>query len=116
MHCGEQLPPRVFLGTSSWSFPGWAGIVYGEATSESALARKGLAAYSQHPVLRAVGIDRSFYQPLDAGQFARYARQVPEGFRFLVKAPAMVTDAALRAKGGCTPGMAWRIRQGFFCQ
>lgn len=97
---GERLPPRVFLGTSSWSFPGWAGIVYGGTASESALARNGLGAYAHHPVLRAVGIDRSFYQPLDAGQYARFASQVPDDFRFLVKAPAIVTDPALRAEGG----------------
>lgn len=90
----------MFLGTSSWSFPGWRGLVYGETASESSLAREGLAAYARHPVLRAVGIDRSFYQPLDAGQYATYASQVPEGFRFLVKAPAMVTDPALRSEGG----------------
>ena len=24
-----RLPQNLFLGTSSWSFPGWAGIVYG---------------------------------------------------------------------------------------
>lgn len=98
--CGRELAPGVFLGTSSWSFPGWRGLVYGGSASESVLSQQGLTAYARHPVLRAVGIDRSFYQPLDAGQYARYAHQVPEGFRFLVKAPAMVTDAALRAEGG----------------
>lgn len=98
--CGKDLPPGVFLGTSSWSFPGWRGLVYGAGASESVLSREGLQAYSRHPVLGAVGIDRSFYQPLDAGQYSRYARQVPEGFRFLVKAPAIVTDAALRSERG----------------
>jgi uncharacterized protein YecE (DUF72 family) len=97
---GRHLPPSVFLGTSSWSFPGWQGIVYGDAYGESTLAREGLAAYSQHPVLRAVGIDRSFYQPLPPSEFARYARQVPPGFRFLVKAPALITDAFVRGERG----------------
>ena len=45
MRLGRQLPTSVHLGTSSWSFPGWQGIVYGDAYSESALARVGLAAY-----------------------------------------------------------------------
>lgn len=100
LRLGERLPRRVFLGTSSWSFPGWSGIVYGSTATESALARHGLGAYAHHPVLRAVGIDRSFYQPLDAGQYARYASQVPDNFRFLVKAPAIVTDPALRSERG----------------
>ncbi|MFM8890074.1 MAG: hypothetical protein ACKOTB_00370, partial [Planctomycetia bacterium] len=25
---GAALPPRIHLGTSSWSFPGWTGLVY----------------------------------------------------------------------------------------
>ena len=89
------------LGTSSWSFPGWSGLVYGRpAASESRLARDGLAAYASHPLLTTVGIDRGFYAPLDAATFAGYAAQVPAGFRFLVKAPALVTDASVRNGAG----------------
>lgn len=97
---GRQLPREVYLGTSSWSFPGWQGLVYAGASSEAQLAREGLRAYARHPVLRAVGIDRAFYQPLPAAEFARYARQVPDAFRFLVKAPALLTDAVRRGEGG----------------
>lgn len=97
---GRQLPSGVYLGTSSWSFPGWRGIVYGDSYSESTLAREGLAAYAQHPLLRLAGIDRSFHQPLPARDFARYASQVPAGFRFVVKAPALVTDAVVRGERG----------------
>jgi uncharacterized protein YecE (DUF72 family) len=35
------------------------------------LAKNGLSAYAQHPLLRCVGIDRSFYRPLTEGQYAR---------------------------------------------
>jgi uncharacterized protein YecE (DUF72 family) len=97
---GRRLPAGVFVGTSSWSFPGWRGIVYGGDYSESQLARDGLAAYARHPVLRTVGIDRGFYQPLPESAFARYAAQVPAHFRFVVKAPALVTDAVLRGERG----------------
>ncbi len=97
---GHRLPAGVYLGTSSWSFPGWQGIVYGGAYTEGQLARTGLAAYAQHPLLRTVGIDRSFYQPLGVDEYARYARQVPDPFRFVVKAPAQVTDAMTRAEHG----------------
>jgi uncharacterized protein YecE (DUF72 family) len=96
----RRLPPSIHLGTSSWSFPGWQRIVYGGAHTEAQLARLGLAAYSRHPLLRAVGIDRGFYQPLTQQQYAGYASQVPEHFRFLVKAPALVTDALLRGERG----------------
>lgn len=96
----ERLPAGVHLGTSSWSFPGWAGIVYDAPAPESQLSKTGLAAYARHPVLRAVGIDRGFYQPLAAAEYAAYAAQVPEAFRFLVKGPALVTDESHRDDSG----------------
>jgi uncharacterized protein YecE (DUF72 family) len=94
---GRHLPDGVYLGTSSWSFPGWRGIVYEDELTEARLARDGLPAYSQHPLLRAVGIDRGYYQALGAGEWARYAHLVPEHFRFVVKAPSMITDAVIRS-------------------
>jgi Protein of unknown function DUF72 len=86
-----SLNPCIRLGASTWSYPGWAGIVWDEGPySEAVLAKNGLAAYAQHPLLRCVGIDRSFYRPLTEGQYARYAAQVPDDFRFVVKTPALV--------------------------
>jgi len=91
------------LGTSSWSFAGWVGRIYDPSDpppGESRLSRDGLPAYASHPLLGAVGIDRGFYAPLSASEFARYAAQVPPGFRFLVKAPARFTDAVRRDAHG----------------
>ena len=45
---GARLPQGLYLGTASWAFPGWAGLVYGSGASESVLSRKGLAAYSRN--------------------------------------------------------------------
>jgi uncharacterized protein YecE (DUF72 family) len=100
LEAAQALPGEVRLGTSSWSFPGWEGIVYGEAYSDSKLARDGLNAYGEHPLLRTVSIDRSFYAPLSVADYLRYAQQVGDGFRFIVKAPASVTDATVRAERG----------------
>jgi uncharacterized protein YecE (DUF72 family) len=88
-----RLPRRVRLGTSSWSFPGWTGIVYDRAASSATLARSGLAAYAHHPLLRTVGVDRTYYAPIAAEDFAAYAAAVPDDFRFLVKAPEALTTA-----------------------
>ncbi|WP_027802787.1 DUF72 domain-containing protein [Paraburkholderia dilworthii] len=95
-----QLPPQVHLGTSTWSFPGWNGIVYGDEYSNSKLSRDGLTAYGAHPLLKTVSIDRSFYQALTVTEYLRYAQQVPEHFRFIVKAPMTITDATVRAERG----------------
>lgn len=88
-----RLPRDIRLGTSSWSFPGWAGIVYDRAASSATLARKGLAAYARHPLLRTVGLDRTYYAPIGEEDFAAYADAVPADFRFLVKAPEALTTA-----------------------
>jgi uncharacterized protein YecE (DUF72 family) len=106
---GARLPAGALLGTSSWSFPGWSGLVYARRHGESELSRAGLTAYASHPVLRAVGIDRTFYAPIAARDYAAYASQVPAGFRFLVKAPAAVSDAAVRDERG----RATRRNEGF---
>ncbi len=82
----RPAPPGVRLGTSSWSFPGWAGHLWDRPASEEELARTGLAAYAKHPLLRTVGVDRTHYRPMSAPEFAALAAQVPDDFRFLVKA------------------------------
>jgi uncharacterized protein YecE (DUF72 family) len=100
---GNALSPRIHLGTSSWSFPGWTGLVYaarnGKPASEQSLARHGLAAYAAHPLFRTVSLDRTFYSPLTREEFARYAASVPARFRFVVKAPAAITDPVVRKPG-----------------
>lgn len=87
----RRLPGTLRFGTSSWAFPGWAGLVYARRVSEPMLARDGLRAYSRHPLLRAVGVDRTFYAPLAASEFAHFAECTPPDFRFVVKAHAAVT-------------------------
>lgn len=101
---GAELPANIHLGTSSWAFPGWRRLVYGESVSESLLSREGLKAYGQHPLLRSVSLDRTFYAPISEAQYATYAGQVPDGFRFVVKAPNLVTDAVLRQDKGTPVG------------
>jgi len=95
-----SMSGRIHLGTSTWSYPGWEGLVWAGKHSEATLSKTGLTAYAAHPLLRAVGIDRGFYRPVAASDFERHAQQVPKGFRFTVKAPSMVTDALLRSEDG----------------
>lgn len=97
---GARLPANLFLGTSTWSYSGWNGMVYDGVYSDSLLSRKGLGAYAQHPLLRAAGVDRGFYAPIPLADYLSYAGQVPAHFRFLVKAPASVCDGWLRNPSG----------------
>lgn len=97
---GARLPTRLRLGTSSWNFPGWTGLVWDREYPEAKLSKHGLAAYARHPLLRTVSLDRAFYRPLSVEEYAAYAAQVPDDFRFLVKAPSLVADAMIRGESG----------------
>ncbi len=96
----QSLPAHLRLGTSSWNYPGWNGLVWNGEYPETNLSRYGLAAYAQHPLFRTVSVDRSFYRPLNVAQFAEYASQVGQHFRFVVKAPSLITDALVRDESG----------------
>src|SRR5688572_5536554 len=98
-----RLPGDVHFGTSSWSFPGWKGLVYSSSRPQASLAREGLREYAQHPLLTTVGVDRSYYAPIPIADLRDYATQLPEGFRCCFKAPAAVTALALGAPGQQTP-------------
>lgn len=89
----RQVPEWLCFGTSSWTFPGWAGLVYEGRPSERELAERGLEEYARHPLFRSVGIDRSYYAPLDTATLARYRAQLPAGFRWVMKAFAGITSA-----------------------
>ena len=94
-----QLPDDIRFGTSSWSFPGWKGLVYSGAVSSSSIAKGGLREYARHPLLRTVGVDRSYYAPIPIEDLRRYADQLPDGFRCCTKAPAGVTALTLGPPG-----------------
>lgn len=101
-----RLSPRLRLGTMSWTFPGWIGVLYAPEVKEKQLVAEGLTAYVQHPLLRTVEIDRSYYEPLPAALYARYAAQVPPEFRFVVKAheDCTVTRFPTHARYGAKAG------------
>src|SRR5689334_13075060 len=82
----ERLPSELRMGTMSWSFSGWRGLVYADSADPKLLSEAGLTAYTQHPLLHTVEIDRSFYEPLPVRYFEHVSRQAPDDFRFVVKA------------------------------
>lgn len=94
------LSPQLRMGVSTWSYPGWEGLVWDGSYDESVLSKKGLTALSQHPLVRTVCVDRSFWRPLSTEQYAHYAAQVPDDFRFVVKCPNAVTDPQIRTEDG----------------
>lgn len=81
-----RLPAHVRLGTSSWTFPGWAGLVYRRRyPSERTFVQRSLEEYARFPLFRTVGVDRGFWAPIPERDLASYAAQLPEGFRCVLK-------------------------------
>ena len=101
----QRLPAAVHLGTSTWSFPGWRGIVYGDDYANAKLSRDGLNAYGAHPLLQ-LRIDRPIVLRAAVARRIRALRGAGtrEHFRFIVKAPTTVTDAVVRGERGVPAG------------
>lgn len=96
---GARIPQGIRFGTSSWSFPGWAGLVYRRPRTQAELAREGLREYARYPLFGTVGIDRSYYAPLTAEDLRRYASQLPSDFPCCAKVPAMYASPVLPGSG-----------------
>jgi uncharacterized protein YecE (DUF72 family) len=86
----------IFVGTSSWKYPGWLGQVYTPARYQSRgrLAQKKfeqecLTEYAS--VFPTVCGDFAFYQFPTAELWERTFAQVPDDFRFSLKVPEDVT-------------------------
>ena len=107
------MDSRLRMGTSSWTFPGWAGLVWDQPYAEAKLSKEGLYAYSQHPLLRTVSLDRAFYRPMTAEQYAQLAAQVDDDFRFVVKVPSMISDALIRSTEGDSAGRGLQMNPHF---
>jgi uncharacterized protein YecE (DUF72 family) len=89
----RRLPAHVRFGTSSWTFSGWAGLVYPAGTTDKELLTRGLSLYARCPLFRTVGIDRSYYAPLDRPTLTEYAAELPPGFRCVMKIWNEITSA-----------------------
>ncbi|MBA2355896.1 MAG: DUF72 domain-containing protein [Acidobacteria bacterium] len=102
---GARLPQNVRFGTSSWSFPGWAGLIYRRPRSQSELARDGLREYARYPLFGTVGIDRSYYAPLGGEDLRRYHDQLPAGFPCCAKVPSMLASPVIAGSGHGRPAV-----------
>jgi uncharacterized protein YecE (DUF72 family) len=85
--------PGVRVGTCSWKYPSWAGLVYSGAAGADYLRQ-----YAQR--WRTVEIDQWFWTLPEPATAAEYAAAVPADFRFTVKLPnALSLTHFYRKKG-----------------
>ncbi len=80
----KRLPASLRLGATGWTTPGWDSWVWEQAMSPGILAREGLGAYAQHPLLRTVLLDGALRVARSAEALARLAASTPPDFRFVV--------------------------------
>ena len=74
------VPPLIRFGTSSWTYPGWKGLVYHQDYGGKGTAAPMLAEYSRFPLFRTVGIDSSFYGPPTDAVLAELRGEPPARF------------------------------------
>jgi len=86
----------VYVGTSSWKYPGWRGQLYDEARyvyrgrfAETRFDRQCLAEYAE--VFKTVSVDAAYYKFPDPRYLEGLASQVPADFRFAFKVTDEIT-------------------------
>lgn len=81
---------QIYLGTSSWKYPGWQGWFYQRPyKSQKSFNENCLAEYAEY--FSAVGVDHTYYAWPKAEMFQRYAEITPDAFRFGLKATERTT-------------------------
>lgn len=85
------IPDGIHFGTSSWTYPGWKGLVYRQDYPKTGATARMLAEYARYPLFSTVGIDSTFYNPASAATLASYAAGLPPGFRCVSKVWDRVT-------------------------
>jgi uncharacterized protein YecE (DUF72 family) len=81
----EGRKAGIFVGTSGWHYDDWRGIFYPEKLAKS----KWLTYYGDH--FNTVEVNATFHRTFADRIFTGWAGQVPTGFRFVLKAPRLIT-------------------------
>jgi uncharacterized protein YecE (DUF72 family) len=94
----------VKIGTCSWNYPSWVGLVYSAASPKAA---GYLPEYAKR--FRTAEVDSWFYRLPERQDVLEYLGAVDEGFRFTVKVVEEISLTHLRDRGSKAP-----ITAGFF--
>jgi len=87
---------KLYAGTSGYSYKEWKGSFYPEDLPADGMLRH----YATK--LPAVEINNTFYRMPKASVLAQWAEQVPDGFRFVLKASQQITHR-LRLRDAAQP-------------
>ena len=92
----ELAREGVFIGTSSWKYPGWRGLLYDDSRyvyrgkfAESRFEQNCLAEYAE--VFKTVCLDAAYYQFPSEKYLSGLTAQVPNDFQFAFKVTDEIT-------------------------
>ncbi|WP_340264829.1 DUF72 domain-containing protein [Sphingobium mellinum] len=85
---------RIRVGIGGWTFEPWRGTFYPEGLRQ----KDELAYVGQH--LTATEINATYYSTQKPATFANWAKAVPDGFQFAVKASRFCTNRRVLADAG----------------
>ena len=95
-HVSALAEKGVYLGTSSWKYAGWRGLLYDMSRyvyrakfSESRFERRCLSEYAE--VLPTVCVDAAYYKFPDTRALKNLVDQTPDGFLFGFKVTDSIT-------------------------
>ena len=106
LEASARLSRLVRLGTLGFGRPYWRGTIY--SASSGALRMKGLDGLSvlaRTPWLGCVCLERGYLHPHSQAELAVLASAVPADFRFIVRAPALVTSVFVHDRRGRAGGL-----------
>ncbi|HKS35563.1 MAG TPA: DUF72 domain-containing protein [Verrucomicrobiae bacterium] len=93
---GRLAEQGIYVGTSSWKYAGWRGMLYDESRyvwhgrlSESRFEKLCLAEYAE--VFKTVSVDAAYYKFPDRSYLEGLVAQVPGDFRFALKVTDEIT-------------------------
>ena len=85
---------RIRIGIGGWTFEPWRGTFYPEGLRQ----KDELAYVGEH--LTATEINATYYSTQKPATFANWAKAVPDGFQFAVKASRFCTNRRVLAEAG----------------
>ncbi len=82
---GADVKTHLYIGTSGYTYKDWRGVFYPKGVAQ----KNWLAFYAEH--FNAVEINATFYRTFPKHVFTRWHDLTPETFRFVLKAPRLIT-------------------------
>ena len=90
----EQQLGTIRVGIGGWIFPPWRGTFYPKGLKQV----DELAYAAAH--LTTIEINATFYRLQKPSNFRKWAGAAPDGFKFALKAPRLLTYRTVLAEGG----------------